>query len=362
MMFLVVAAMLVVPAQAATVEIEMTGTVEWNFARSYPLTEVNPGDPVTWYWEVDSEVFTNSMNFNTRGYHVDAPGAMLTMGDVTIGLAEDPYGRIPYFVLRESDPVADGFFVSQGSTDWPFPGLTTEVYGFCGPFEAHLDISYTGDTLQTLDILDALGTYAYDGLTRFYTNLVDCGFEVIGIDFSRLEIRLAPVEVPFDVKPGSCPNPLNTRNHGVLPTAIMGTGDLDVTTIDPASLRLAGIPALRSGYEDVGAAFVPYLGKSDCNMDCNEDMPDGWMDLTAKFDSQAIIAALGGVADGECVAVPLTGNFKEEFGGGPIIGEDVMVILDRGFSLMPIGGDRLSPEDPGFTDLGGGSNQLDRAR
>ena len=32
------------------------------------------------------------------------------------------------------------------------------------------------------------------------------------------------------------------------------------------------------------------------------------------------------------------------------------------FSLMPIGGDRLSPEDPGFTDLGGGSNQLDRAR
>jgi hypothetical protein len=44
----------------------------------------------------------------------------------------------------------------------------------------------------------------------------------------------------------------------------------------------------------------------------------------------------------------LTGNFYEEFGGGPIIGEDVVGYKNRGPSL-PISGieaDRFSTEQP----------------
>ena len=36
----------------------------------------------------------------------------------------------------------------------------------------------------------------------------------------------------------SCPNPINTKDRGRLPVAILGSKDLDVTHIDPVSLRL----------------------------------------------------------------------------------------------------------------------------
>jgi hypothetical protein len=318
-----------VPAHAAIIEVEITGEVEWNFARAFPLTEVNVGDPVTMYFEVDSDVFMNSTNFSTRGYDIDMASYSITLGSVKVGL-QDPYNwGIPYFVIRESDPVADGFFVSGNNVDWPFPGLPLEVFGFCGPFESHFDVSYTGDTLTSLDILDALGNYEYDGLTRFYFNEVDCGFEVIGVLFEKLSISLAPVEVPVDVKPGSCPNPLNTTVRGDLPVAVLGAADLDVTTIDPASIRLEGVAPIRSGYEDVGAPFEPYVGKQDCSLDCNEWEGDGWMDLTLKFAAHEIGNALGDVAYRECVPLTLTGNFMDEYGGGPIIGEDVVVILNQ---------------------------------
>ena len=39
--------------------------------------------------------------------------------------------------------------------------------------------------------------------------------------------------VALDIKPGSCPNRINTMSKGVLTVAILGTGDLDVTEIDP---------------------------------------------------------------------------------------------------------------------------------
>jgi hypothetical protein len=51
------------------------------------------------------------------------------------------------------------------------------------------------------------------------------------------------------------------------------------------------------------------------------------MDLTLKFKSQELVAAIGAGADGDVLVLSLTGNLMEEFGGTPIIGEDVIVIL-----------------------------------
>lgn len=50
---------------------------------------------------------------------------------------------------------------------------------------------------------------------------------------------------------------------------------------------------------------------------------DGFEDLTLKFDTPAIVAALGSVTDGELRVLKLTGNLLD---GTPIAGEDVMVI------------------------------------
>ena len=70
------------------------------------------------------------------------------------------------------------------------------------------------------------------------------------------------------------------------------------------------------------------LEKKYCE-DCNDLESDGCLDLTLKFSAQEIVAALGDVNDGDCIVLTLTGSLKEEFGRSPIIGEDVVVVLEK---------------------------------
>jgi hypothetical protein len=53
------------------------------------------------------------------------------------------------------------------------------------------------------------------------------------------------------------------------------------------------------------------------------------MDLTFKFDAPAIAAILGDVADGTVLKLTLVGELREEFGGTPIVGEDVIRIIRK---------------------------------
>ena len=139
----------------------------------------------------------------------------------------------------------------------------------------------------------------------------------------------AEIEVPVDIKPQSCPNPLNVESKSVLPVAILGTEEFDVTTVDPALVLLEGVAPLRWAMEDVATPFEPFTGKEACD-DCTTEGADGYLDLTFKFDKQAIVDALGEVEDGECVVLHLTGNLKDESGGTAIVGEDVVRILKKG--------------------------------
>lgn len=155
--------------------------------------------------------------------------------------------------------------------------------------------------------------------------------------------RVAPpppfIEVPFDIKPGSCPNPLNVKSKGVLPAAIMGTADFDVTTIDPESLQLcydgngSCVYPLRWAYADVGAPFEPFIGKEDCFLDCEScSCADELMDLVFHFDTQEVVITLGlgELSDEACEVLEIRGALKEEYNGTPIIGEDVLRILKKG--------------------------------
>lgn len=145
---------------------------------------------------------------------------------------------------------------------------------------------------------------------------------VINAEWALLTLeRIAPpppvITVTVDVKPMSWPNPLGVKDKGVLPVAILGTEDFDVTQIDPATILLEGVAPLRWALQDVGTVGNPLLG------------PDGFIDLTLKFDAQAIVAVLGPVSGGDVVVLHLIGNLKTEFGGTPIEGEDVVVIIKK---------------------------------
>ena len=147
------------------------------------------------------------------------------------------------------------------------------------------------------------------------------------VDDVRIEVVIIPVSV--DIKPGSCPNPLNLKSKGVLPVAVLGTEDLDITTIDPTTIRLSRegvegeVRPIRSDHEDVATPFEGEL------CDCHELNGDGYPDLTLKFKTQELVETLGlGEVAGETIPLTLTGELMESEGGTPIKGEDCVLVLD----------------------------------
>jgi len=131
-----------------------------------------------------------------------------------------------------------------------------------------------------------------------------------------------PPAHPIDIKPQSCPNPLNTKSKGVLPVAILGTEEFDVMMVDPSTVLLEGVPALRWAFEDVSTPVEPDADSCDCTTDAG----DGYMDMTLKFDNQSIVEALGPVEDGEVRMLTLTAM---TYDGREIQGKDCVHIIHK---------------------------------
>jgi hypothetical protein len=157
---------------------------------------------------------------------------------------------------------------------------------------------------------------------------------------------IGPMQVPVDVKPGSCPNPLNFKSKGVLPVAILGTDWLRVKTINPRTITLMGVSPLRWSWEDVGTPVDSFFcHENPCDTDCgepgycdkpcggyecNELGPDGHLDLVLKFDTQQIVAKLKEMdsppKNRDLVPLILEGKLYK---GLCITGQDSVVILNK---------------------------------
>jgi hypothetical protein len=124
-----------------------------------------------------------------------------------------------------------------------------------------------------------------------------------------------------DIKPGSCPNPYNTKSMGKLPVAILGSGDFDVYDIDPATVMLEGVPLCKYSYEDVA---TPVVDGEPC--ECNELGGDGYTDLVVHFVRPTLTDALGTVTDAELREVVLTASL---YGGEIVSGSDCLLINHR---------------------------------
>ena len=113
-------------------------------------------------------------------------------------------------------------------------------------------------------------------------------------------------EVDIDIKPGSEPNSINLNSSGVVPVAILSSDTFDATTIDPATVSLAG-------------ARVRMVGKSERYLAHQEDVNgDELIDLVCQvYTAQFMIVV------GESVAV-LEGN---TYNGTPVRGEDSVRIV-----------------------------------
>jgi hypothetical protein len=141
------------------------------------------------------------------------------------------------------------------------------------------------------------------------------------------------IYVDLDIRPGSCPNPLNTRGYGVLSVAILGTDVFDVNDVDPGTVMLEGVSPLKWSWKDVGTPMDP--GSEPC--ECNEYGSDGFTDMTLKFETQEIVDALDSQAplvDGETRVLTITGM---TYGGVPLEGTDCVIIIRKGQPRSPSG-------------------------
>ncbi len=145
----------------------------------------------------------------------------------------------------------------------------------------------------------------------------------------------------MDIKPGSCPNPFNRHGNGVLPVALVGSGDFDPMQVDLSTLQLSradgvggsvgpneGPPGPHSVFEDVA---TPFDGEG---CECHDLGGDGIDDLSMKFRTRDLVDALelDDLSGGAVVELVLSGSLLD---GTPFVAGDCIVIVPPG-DLGPI--------------------------
>jgi hypothetical protein len=117
------------------------------------------------------------------------------------------------------------------------------------------------------------------------------------------------VWVAIDIKPGSYPNAINLGSNGVVPVAILSEADFDATTVDPATVSLAG-------------AGVAMRGKSNKLMASSQDInADGLLDLVLHVETENLVPEQ--LQDGYGTIVGRT------YAGMPIIGTDEITLVPQ---------------------------------
>ena len=114
-----------------------------------------------------------------------------------------------------------------------------------------------------------------------------------------------PITVVIDIKPDDEPNCFNTNGHGVIPVAILGSGDFDVSQVDTATLSFGGLAVRVRGNKGALCSTV-YLNE------------DEYLDLVCQFEDDA---ANWEVGNGEA---SLTGSLYD---GIPFEGADSICVV-----------------------------------
>jgi len=148
---------------------------------------------------------------------------------------------------------------SVGAPDMLFDNNMAAVYAIgAGEALVVLDVNWVDDDYRSL----------YDN-TQFSYNVIDW-----------LDIPVITL-IDIDIRPGSDDGCININGNGVIPIAIMGSEDFDVSLIDPASLLLEGLA-------------VKTVGKKNKLLAHYEDVNfDGYTDLMVQFEDSGDISLEG---------------------------------------------------------------------
>lgn len=122
-----------------------------------------------------------------------------------------------------------------------------------------------GTIMTTALTAPRLGLFAINGSR---------GSPDIPADFDYFVATNSTVEVLIDIKPGSDPNCFNINGHGVIPVAILGSGDFDVYDVNLESLSFGGLEVRVRGNKGP-LCSIEYLNQ------------DAYPDLVCHFEDNA---------------------------------------------------------------------------
>lgn len=260
------------------------------------------------------------------------------LGCLNDGTTPDPLDVIVYehdldCAVTNGNPYGDGIAPELGRQHF-LPASFNGNLGQLAPWQSVLfdyPVPVTGEEFwivwhhtQTTLSYYTLG-FPRDDLTykdrlRFFENYNPCpivtpnGYGVWLIRAVGHCAEKAMVDGKIDIKPTSCPNPINPSDLGVISVAIVGTKapdpEFDVREVDPTTVSLMGAAPVRYVFDDVA---TPYNGDL-CG--CHTLGADGIEDLVFKFDCQEVIEAIeatrGALVDDEEFEVVVTWQLHDE--------------------------------------------------
>lgn len=171
-------------------------------------------------------------------------------------------------------------------------------------------------------------TFTWDSVVPDSSNIAIDDFQYDVVVDVVVEVALS-----IDIKPGSCPNPLNAASRGYLPISILGSAAFDAMAVDLNTVVLSRADGIggsvlpaegrrgpRSVLEDTGTPF----GGELC--DCHALKGDGIDDLSMKFKTQVVVDALelDLEARGTVLELVVSGNLLD---GTPFVLSDCIVIV-----------------------------------
>jgi len=169
---------------------------------------------------------------------------------------------------------------------------------------------------------------------------------------SHMRIADCDRPVSLDIKPGSCPSPVNRRSQGVVPVAIAGSDTFDVGEVDADTLTIARVDGVGSLARPIvrgrgKVAFIddvatPFFGDS---CECHELNSDGMDDLFMRFSTPELVDVfeLDAMERDDLVEVAVRGRLKD---GRPFEASDCIRIVGRPSDTRPETGRGRNTLDP----------------
>jgi len=280
----------------------------YGYEGEYDFATIPPANDAGWVAAPDPDIIAFSEPSTLCGYGCRSAGQFTYFRT----LVDVPANVVVTMFTIDMTVVDDGARVTIFNTTYPTGIVVPGSYVFLGG-SGTADLS---SLVNSGEVNTVIITHVDDCCSQSYL-----GSAAIVLNGQIVNVAR---EVALDIHPTSCPNPINPAMQGVVPVAILGTADFDVSLIDPSSLFLEGVPVSKWALRDVA---TPYDGEL-CG--CTEQGPDGFKDMTLKFLAPDLIMQLPIEERDQEIELTLTGLLWD---GTEIVGKDCMVV--RGHIVKP---------------------------